>query len=91
MKPGLRYLAIAGAMGGGGVVVSVSSVHEDWPMPGNVAYCVSKGGMRMLTRTAGVELGPHGVRVVNIGPGAPYLTSTTVFADGGIMQGSVGL
>jgi glucose 1-dehydrogenase len=125
------------AQGGGGTVVNISSVHEDWPMPGNVAYCVSKGGMRMLTRTAGVELGPHGVRVVNVGPGAVatpinastmsdprklraldaaipvgrlaqpdeiadvvvfllsgkagYLTSTTVFVDGGIMQGSVGL
>src|SRR5581483_10627400 len=58
------------AQGGGGIVVNISSVHEDWPMPGNIAYCVSKGGMRMLTRTAGVELGPHGVRVVNVGPGA---------------------
>jgi glucose 1-dehydrogenase len=26
--------------------------------------------MRMLARTAGVELGPHGIRVVNIAPGA---------------------
>jgi glucose 1-dehydrogenase len=26
--------------------------------------------MRMLTRTAGVELGPHGVLVVGVGPGA---------------------
>lgn len=43
--------------GGGGVVINMSSVHEDWPMPGNIAYCVSKGAMRMLTRTAGVELG----------------------------------
>lgn len=123
--------------GGGGLVLNISSVHEDWPMPGNIAYCVSKGGMRMLTRTAGVELGPHGIRVVNIGPGAvatpinastsadpaklkklqdaiplgrmaqpaeiadvvielasgrsAYLTATTVFVDGGIMQGSVGL
>ena len=125
------------AQGGGGLIVNISSVHEEWPMPGNVAYCVSKGGMRMLARTAGVELGPHGVRVVNVGPGAVatpintatlsdptklqmldnaiplgrpaqpseiadvvvflladkagYLTSTTVFVDGGIMQGSVGL
>lgn len=54
----------------GGVIVNVSSVHEDWPMPGNLTYCVSKGGMRMLARTAGVELGPHGIRVVNVAPGA---------------------
>ena len=39
-------------------------------MPGNTPYCLSKGGMRMLTRTAGVELGPQGVRVVGVGPGA---------------------
>ena len=41
--------------GGGGRIINVTSVHEDWPMPGNTAYCVSKGGMRMLTRTAGVD------------------------------------
>ena len=58
------------AQGGGGLVLNISSVHEDWPMPGNIAYCVSKGGIRMLTRTAGVELGPQGIRVVNIAPGA---------------------
>jgi len=125
------------AQGTPGLVLNISSVHEDWPMPGNVAYCVSKGGTRMLTRTAGVELGQHGIRVVNIAPGAvetpinastmgnpatlqkleaaipvgrmaepeeiadvvvflasgkaSYMTATTVFIDGGIMQGSVGL
>jgi glucose 1-dehydrogenase len=56
--------------GGGGHIINISSVHEDWPMPGNIAYCCAKGGMRMLTRTAGVELAPHGVLVVNVGPGA---------------------
>ena len=40
--------------GGGGRIINITSVHEDWPMPGNTAYCLSKGGMRMLTRTAGV-------------------------------------
>ena len=58
------------AQGGGGVIVNVSSVHEDWPMPGNAAYCVAKGGMRMLTRNSAVELGPHGIRVVGVAPGA---------------------
>ena len=58
------------AQGTGGRIINISSVHEDWPMPGNTPYCLSKGGMRMLTRTAGVELGPHGVTVVGVGPGA---------------------
>ena len=58
------------AQGDGGLIVNISSVHEDWPMPGNIAYCVTKGGMRMLTRTAGVELAGHGIRVVGVAPGA---------------------
>ena len=41
--------------GGGGRIINLTSVHEDWPMPDNTAYCLAKGGMRMLTRTAGVE------------------------------------
>ena len=56
--------------GGGGRIINITSVHEDWPMPGNTAYCLAKGGMRMLTRTAGVELAPHGICVVGVGPGA---------------------
>jgi glucose 1-dehydrogenase len=56
--------------GDGGVIVNITSTHEDWPMPSDLAYCVSKGGMRMLTRTAGVELGPDRIRVVGVGPGA---------------------
>ena len=58
------------AQGSGGLVVTISSTHEDWPMPGNIAYCVSKGGAKMLTRTAGVELGSLGIRFVNVAPGA---------------------
>ena len=123
--------------GGGGRIINITSVHEDWPMPGNTAYCLSKGGMRMLTRTAGVELAPHNFLVVGVGPGAVatpintstlndpvllkklddaiplgrlaqpeeiasvvaflagpgagYITATTIFTDGGIMQSSPGL
>jgi len=56
--------------GGGGRIINITSVHEDWPMPGNTAYCLSKGGMRMLTRTAGVELARHNILVIGVGPGA---------------------
>jgi glucose 1-dehydrogenase len=56
--------------GEGGRIINISSIHEDWPMTGNAPYCLSKGGMRMLTRNAGVELAPHGVTVVGVGPGA---------------------
>ena len=56
--------------GDGGRIINITSVHEDWPMPGNTAYCLAKGGMRMLTRTAGLELASHKILVVGVGPGA---------------------
>jgi len=56
--------------GSGGRIINITSVHEDWPMPGNTAYCLAKGGMRMLTRTAGLELARHNILVVGVGPGA---------------------
>jgi glucose 1-dehydrogenase len=55
---------------GGGRIINVSSVHEDLAFPGNTAYAASKGGVRMLMRTAALELAPHGVTVVNLAPGA---------------------
>jgi glucose 1-dehydrogenase len=64
--------------GGGGRILNISSVHEDLPMPGNAAYCASKGGLRMLTRTIAVELAKHGITVNNIGPGAVF---TPIDAD----------
>jgi glucose 1-dehydrogenase len=58
------------AQGGGGRIINISSVHEDLPMPTNVPYCAAKGGLRMLMRTACVELAAHGITMNNIGPGA---------------------
>jgi glucose 1-dehydrogenase len=58
--------------GGGGRIINISSIHEDWPMPGFAPYCLAKGGVRMLTRTAGVELAPHGITVVGVAPGAVH-------------------
>lgn len=125
------------AQGQGGTIINISSIHEERPMAGNIAYCCSKGAMRMLTRTAGVELAEHGIRVVGVGPGAvatpinaetmkdqekmaelkssiplgamaqpeeiaalvawlasdeaDYVTATTFYVDGGLMQSSLGL
>ncbi len=64
--------------GGPGRIINISSVHQDLPMPTNAPYCASKGGLRMLMRTVAVELGPHGITVNNIGPGAVY---TPIDAD----------
>ncbi len=64
--------------GHGGRLINISSVHEDLPMPTNSAYCVSKGGLRMLTRTIAVELAKDQITVNNIGPGAVF---TPIDAD----------
>jgi len=66
------------AQGHGGRIINISSVHEDLPMPTNAAYCASKGGLRMLTRTIAVELAKDRITVNNIGPGAVF---TPIDAD----------
>jgi glucose 1-dehydrogenase len=66
----LREVAKLMVAAKGGVVVNVSSVHEFIPWPGYAHYCTSKGGMKLLMETAAKELAPHGVRVLNVAPGA---------------------
>lgn len=53
-----------------GRIVNISSVHEDMAFPGFATYCTSKGGLRMLMRNLAVELGPLGITVNNVAPGA---------------------
>jgi glucose 1-dehydrogenase len=53
-----------------GRIVNMSSVHEDMVFPGFATYCCSKGGMRMFMRDLAVELGPLGITVNNVAPGA---------------------
>jgi glucose 1-dehydrogenase len=53
-----------------GRVVNISSVHEDMVFPHFPSYCAAKGGLRMLMRDLAVELGPLGITVNNVAPGA---------------------
>jgi len=53
-----------------GVIINISSVHEEIAFPGHAAYCASKGGLRMLFRNLALELARYRIRVVNVGPGA---------------------
>ena len=53
-----------------GRIINISSVHEDMVFPHFASYCASKGGLRMLMRNLAVELGPLGITVNNVAPGA---------------------
>jgi len=53
-----------------GRIINISSVHEDMVFPNFSTYCASKGAIRMLMRNLSVELGPLGITVNNIAPGA---------------------
>ena len=53
-----------------GRVINISSVHEELPFPHFSTYCASKGALKMLCRDLAVELGPLGITVNNIAPGA---------------------
>ncbi len=53
-----------------GRIINISSVHEDMAFPGFTTYCCSKGGMRMMMRNLTVELGPLGININNVAPGA---------------------
>jgi NAD(P)-dependent dehydrogenase (short-subunit alcohol dehydrogenase family) len=53
-----------------GVVLNITSVHEEIAWSGYSAYTASKAAVSMLTKTLAQEAAPHGVRVLAIGPGA---------------------
>ena len=53
-----------------GVVVNISSVHEEIPWSGYSGYAASKAAVSMLTKTLAQEAAPFGVRVLAVAPGA---------------------
>jgi glucose 1-dehydrogenase len=56
--------------GARGTIVMVSSVHEQIPWKRFSHYCASKGGLKLFTQSIANELGPRGIRVVSVAPGA---------------------
>jgi NAD(P)-dependent dehydrogenase (short-subunit alcohol dehydrogenase family) len=55
---------------GSGSIVNIGSGSNKTPFPSLVSYTASKGGIEMLTKVAAVELGPYGIRVNCLAPGA---------------------
>lgn len=74
----LGIKAVMGPMeaGGGGSIVNFSSVQGLEGREGMSAYSASKFGVRGLSKTAAIELGPKGIRVNVVVPG-PTRTKMT--------------
>lgn len=53
-----------------GAIINVTSIHATVASYGNSIYTASKAALEMFTRTLAVELGPSGVRVNALAPGA---------------------
>jgi NAD(P)-dependent dehydrogenase (short-subunit alcohol dehydrogenase family) len=54
---------------GTGSIINITSLNAEMAFPANPAYMACKGGLRQLTKSLALDLGPHGVRANNVGPG----------------------
>jgi NAD(P)-dependent dehydrogenase (short-subunit alcohol dehydrogenase family) len=57
------------AVGRGGRIINITSVHETAPRVGSGAYCAAKGGLGLLTKVMAQELAEHGITVNSVAPG----------------------
>lgn len=74
---GTQYAIRAMKNNGGGSIVNVSSTAIDVPYVGIGVYAFTKAAVAMLSMTAALEAGEHGVRVNSIAPGATLTPFTT--------------
>ena len=61
---------------GGGAIINIGSGCNKVAFPRLVSYTASKGGIEMFTKSAAVELAPHGIRVNCVAPGAILVERT---------------
>jgi NAD(P)-dependent dehydrogenase (short-subunit alcohol dehydrogenase family) len=59
-----------------GRIINIGSGCNKLPFPNLVSYTASKGGIEMLTKVAAVELGPRGITVNCVAPGAIEIERT---------------
>lgn len=59
-----------------GSIINIGSGCNKVPFPRLVDYTASKGGIEQFTKVSALELGPHGIRVNCVAPGAIELERT---------------
>ena len=78
---GCREIIPAMKKAGGGSIVNISSIYGIIGAPDCAAYEASKGGVRLLTKSAAVDLTKHNIRVNSIHPGMIKTEMTKGLAD----------
>ncbi|CAG2109563.1 unnamed protein product, partial [Medioppia subpectinata] len=63
-----------------GNIVNISSIASMLPNPAFMVHCMAKSAMDMFTKCLAIQLGPKGIRVNSVNPGA---TRTPVFERNG--------
>ncbi len=76
---GMKFAVPHMIKSGGGSIINNSSVAGIRATQGNIIYSAVKAGLTHYSKLAGVELGPHGIRVNVISPGA---IATPIFYGG---------
>ena len=67
---------------GSGSIINIGSGCNKAPFPNLVSYTASKGGIEMFTKSSAIELGPYGIRVNCVAPGAIEIERTKDEASG---------
>ncbi|MDR0643279.1 MAG: SDR family oxidoreductase [Treponema sp.] len=61
-----------------GRIINVASIHDKRPTGFDAIYGTAKGGVKMLTREAALALGPYGITVNTLSPGAVRVAPSAV-------------
>ena len=73
----------------GGRIVNMTSGQARTPMPGAGLYAGSKGAMEAITRAFAADLGPHGVTVNAVAPGATATDKFNTAVPDGVKQRTI--
>ncbi|SEG44331.1 SDR family NAD(P)-dependent oxidoreductase [Paenibacillus sp. UNC499MF] len=69
-----------------GVIINTASVFGFLASPGTFAYHATKGAVIMMSKSAALELAPHGIRVIAVAPGAVDTPIIQGFKDNGMLE-----